>query len=351
MNIVTSVMQVLTPMIAGRLAAALGISPALATTAIGALVPAILAAFTGKASTPAGASALSSVLKAQDPTALGSLAGLLEGPGTASLVQSGTDALSSLLGGSAPSALATAAAKFTGMESSAASSLVGLLTPVVLGSLAQSQKQSGLDADGLAKLLQDQVPNISAALPPGFAGLLGGSGLLDKVPYVARPAPAGPVPSTPIPKAPSFDWLPYAAGIAAALVLYALLARPAAPPVPAPGDKATVSPVATAQAEALRQAQSLVTALTSTLGNIKDSATAQAAVPDLNKATSAIDSLQSLAALLPPEARAPVTQAVAIALSPLLALVSKALAIPGVDATLKPLLDPMVTKLTALAKT
>ncbi|MGQ7396582.1 hypothetical protein ACTGYH_12850, partial [Streptococcus suis] len=87
-----------------------------------------------------------------------------------------------------------------------------------------------LDAGGLAQLLQSQKQNISAALPPAFASLLGGSGLLDSLSSVAKPAAAGPAPRPAAPEAPSFNWLPYAVGIAAALVLYALLAKPAAPP-------------------------------------------------------------------------------------------------------------------------
>lgn len=353
MNIVENAVRVLTPLIASRIAAALGISPALATTAVAALVPAILAALAGKASTPAGASALSQTLGAQDTSVLDQLSGLLEGPGKTDFIQSGTGALSSLLGTTAPAALATAVSKFTGIEPAAASALVGVVAPVVMGSLAQTQRQSGLDARGLAQLLESQKQTIQAALPAGFAGLLGGSGLIDALDTSAKPAPVGPAARPAAPEPQSYGWLPYAIAIAAAVALYVLFAKPSAPPAPAPGEAASTpgaSPVATAQAEALKQAKALFSGLTATLGNIKDAPTAQAAVPNLAAAGKAVDSLQSLAALLPPEARAPVTQAAATALPSLLELVTRALAVPGAEATLRPLLDPILARLTTLAK-
>jgi len=365
MNIPASMIQMLTPMIVNRIAATLGISPGLVTTAIGALVPSLLAALTGKASTPAGAAALSSALGAADPGIMGSLTNMLEGQAKAGLINNGTSALSSLLGGSAPSALAGAIAQFTGVDKTAGSGLVGMLAPIVLGSLAQTQKAQGLDAGSLANLLSEQKANIAAAIPPGFASLLSGTGLLDSVAGNLNPvptaAPAAPriaeaprvsAPSLPsMPDAPAFNWMPWAIGLAGLLALYLLFGRPSMPPVAPQIEKsAAPSPVTVGLAEALKIGKDTVGSLTSTLGNIKDAATAQAAVPALTNASLSLDSLQKLAGVLPPDARAQITALVAGALPNLGPLVTNALSVPGADGILKPLLDAIMAKLTGLSK-
>ena len=84
-----------------------------------------------------------------------------------------------MLGGSSTNALAGALGKFAGLSGTQGSSLLGMLAPVVLGQLGQVQKSSGLDAGGLANLLNSQKDNIAEALPSGFSNLLGGTGLLD----------------------------------------------------------------------------------------------------------------------------------------------------------------------------
>jgi len=376
MNLASTTLQVLTPMIANRIAAALGLSPGIVTTAIGALIPALLAAFAGKTATPAGAAALTSALGASDPGIAGSLGSLLEGPGKTDLITNGTSALSSLLGGSAPSALADAVSKFAGIDQAGSAGLVGVLAPVVMGHLAQTQKAQGLDAGGLANLLAAQKDNIAAAIPPKFANILGDSGLLDSVADnfdpaalsaadaspgappaplaqtaqpVTRPA-APPMPSAP--DAPSFNWMPWAIGLAALFALYWLFGRPAAPPAPAPVEKSAgpSKAVATGLAEALKIGNETIANLTTTLANVKDGATAQAAVPALTSASGSLDSLQRLAAFLPPDARSQVSALAAGALPKLGPLVTNAVAVPGTEGILKPLLDAIVAKLTALSK-
>ena len=75
------------------------------------------------------------------------------------------------------SALGGALSKFTGLGEGAASSLIGTLTPAVLGTLGKVQATQGLDASGLSQLLQSQKENISAALPAELGDLLGKAGV------------------------------------------------------------------------------------------------------------------------------------------------------------------------------
>ena len=55
MNIVSTIMQMLAPVIINKIAASLGVNQGLAGKAIAAIVPAILAGLAGKAATSAGA--------------------------------------------------------------------------------------------------------------------------------------------------------------------------------------------------------------------------------------------------------------------------------------------------------
>ena len=61
-NLVSSVMQFLTPDVVAKIARTLGIDPDLAQKVVAAAVPAILASFGGLAAKPAGAQQLSNAL-------------------------------------------------------------------------------------------------------------------------------------------------------------------------------------------------------------------------------------------------------------------------------------------------
>ncbi len=179
MNIVSMIMSLLTPALISRIAAGLGADNTLVGKAITAALPAILAGLVGKSASPDGLKSLTGALAQQDTGILGNLANILGGPQQAGLATGGGNILGSLLGGGATSALAGAVGKFSGLGDGATKGLLGVLAPVVLGSLANQQKTNNLDASGLASMLAGQKSNIQAAMPAGFSDLLGGSGLLD----------------------------------------------------------------------------------------------------------------------------------------------------------------------------
>ncbi|MEQ1697605.1 MAG: DUF937 domain-containing protein [Hyphomicrobiaceae bacterium] len=353
MNIVTTIMQFITPMIANRIASSLGISNSIVNTAIAAALPAILAALAGKASTPTGAAALSSTLGQQDSNLLGNFASMLGGANQSALVDGGTQALSGLLGGSSTNALTGALAKFTGASAQQTGGLIGMLAPVVLGSLAQTQKSSGLDAGGLAKLLDGQKSNIAAAMPAGFSSLLGGTGLLDSIAGNLKPGAAKiEAPHIPMPKAPSFNWMPWAAG---ALALFGLFyafkpGSVTAPKVAAPAVTAPAIPAIANATAAMDEAKKIFGGLTSQLGSIKDAATAQSALPQLTASSSALDGLTKLAGSLAPDSKTQLKLLVSATMPQLSPLVDTILKIPGAEAILKPVLDGILTKMTGLSK-
>src|SRR5262249_48006605 len=146
---------------------------------IGAVVPALLAGFSKTATQPSGAQMLVDTARQQTGT-LGNFANMLGTGGQSSLTEKGSQMLSVLLGGPSQNALAQAVAKFAGLNQSSAGSLLGILAPVVMGTIGQQRQQGrALDANGITALLSSQKDNIAAALPAGLSNLLGGTGLLD----------------------------------------------------------------------------------------------------------------------------------------------------------------------------
>ena len=104
-NLVSLVMQFLTPDMISRIAAALGLDRNNAQTAIGAAVPALLAGFSGVAAKPGGAQNLVDAIRQQSDR-LDGFANMIGGTGQSSLLDQGSTLLRSLLGGQDQSALA-----------------------------------------------------------------------------------------------------------------------------------------------------------------------------------------------------------------------------------------------------
>jgi len=95
------------------------------------------------------------------------------------------------VGGRDQNALIRAISKFTGLGQGASGSLLGMLAPIVMGTIGQHQSATrALDANGIANLFAGQKDNIAAALPSGFGSLLSGTGLLNSLGDAARTATA-----------------------------------------------------------------------------------------------------------------------------------------------------------------
>ena len=147
-NIVSMAMQYLTPMLVDRIASSLGIQSPMVRSAIAAILPTILAGIAGVASKPGGGRQITDVLGKQNTDILGDLGSIFGGAKQNDVAKSGTDTLRDLLGGNAVSGLTSAVGKFAGIGDAPVQSLVGMLAPVALGTLAKQQKDSGLDAAG-----------------------------------------------------------------------------------------------------------------------------------------------------------------------------------------------------------
>jgi hypothetical protein len=396
-NLVSLVMQFLTPDMIAKIASALGLDRAIAQKAIGGAIPALLSALADVASTPGGARQLSNAVAQQQPGALDSLKNLIEGSGQKAFADTGSSMLSSLLGGTALDAVTQSLGRFAGIGEGASKSLLGMLGPVVLGALGQQQRSAGLDASGLTSLLTSQKDQFAAAIPSGLADQLSATGLFDKVAggirgraaaasaaatrigssaaertaaeasqaaYAARGAAAEAARS-----AASSQWAYWVVGLVAlgALAWYVLaniggdrvaeLPPPTATqPTTKPAGRA-VDTVGLATpnlnvggVNLVNQVNSSVGSLRTALAGITDATSAEAALPKIREATSELDRVGSLSANLAPEGKSALAKLIAGAMPTINELCDKVLATPGVGPVAKPAIDELRGKLDTLAR-
>jgi hypothetical protein len=364
-NLVSLVMQFLTPDMVGRIATALGFDRNKAQSAISGAVPALLAAFNDVATQPGGAQKLADAAR-QQTGSLGNFASALAAGGQSSLLDKGSQLLSSLVGGQNQNALIGAIARFTGLGQGASGSLLGMLAPIVMGTIGQHQSAAGaLDANSIARLFAGQKDNIAAALPSGFGSLLSGTGLLNSLGDAARTATAagseatraatsaaravGQTGQRAVGAAPaaSSNWFYWLAAIAGAAVLLAYFA---------------VRPTEQVVQQGMNQAQNLVVggldigkqitssiaSVRTTLDGVSDVASAQTARPKLQEVTAQIDKVSGAVGQLSADQR----KLLAGLINPLMPafnqMCDKVLAIPGVAEVLKPSVDTLKARLTAL---
>jgi len=363
-NLVSYVMQLLTPDMIGRMAAALGLNRDDAQTGIGAAVPALLAAFSSAAAKPGGAQNLVDSVKRQSGV-LDNLAGMIGGGGQSSLIEKGTGMLGSLLGGQDQSALAGAIGKYAGLGQNASSSLLGMLAPLVMGAIGKQIGTGNLDANSVTGLLTSQKDQIAQALPSGMSRLLGGTGLLDSVTGAAGSAAAAAGQAGRAAAAATGQYAS-AAGRAAAtgsavptwiywVIPLALIAGLAwyllgdridqvAQQEPAPAPSIVVGGV-----DIGKQVNDSLGQVRTSLAGVTDAASARAALPRLQAATAQIDKVGTMVGQLPAEQRQVVGGVVASAMVTIDQMINKVLAIPGIGDVLKPTADNLRTKLAALS--
>jgi len=353
-NLVSLVTQYLTPEMIGRIASALGFDRTPTQKAIIAAIPAILAAFSKVAAQPSGAQRLADVAK-QQSSALDSFANMLGKGGQSSFIDQGSQLLSSLLGGRDQNALAQAVGKFAGLGQDGAGSLLGMLAPVVMGTIAQHQGTRPLDASGISSLLASQKDNIAAAMPAGFSNLLSGTGLLDALGGAARSATAtgseaaraagttgravadSGQRAAGAAAAASRNWLYWLIPILAiAAVLAYLFARP--------GEQGLL----VGGVDIGKQVTDSISSLRTTLDGVTDVASARAALPKLQEVTAQIDRVDGMVGQLSTDQRKLLAGLVNPAMPALNQLFDKVLAIPGVAEVLRPAITVLRAKLAAL---
>jgi len=364
-NIVSLVMQFLTPDMVGRIATALGFDRNKIESVVSSAVPALLAAFNGVATQPGGAQKLADAAR-QQTGSLENFASMLAAGGQSSLLDKGSQLLSSLMGGQDQNALIGAIAKFTGLGQGASGSLLGMLAPIVMGTIGRHQSAAGtLNANGISNLFASQKDNIAAALPSGFGSLLSGTGLLNSLGDAARTATAAGSEAmrtatsaaravgqtgqraADTAAAASSNWLYWLVPLAAAAALLVYFAvRPTEQVV-----QQGMNQVQNAPAPGVdigKQVANNIASVRATLNGVTDVSSAQAALPKLKEATAQIDKTGGEVGQLSAEQR----KLIAAVINPLMPTVNqlcdRVLAIPGVAEVLKPSVDALKAKLTAL---
>jgi outer membrane protein OmpA-like peptidoglycan-associated protein len=157
-----------------KLSSNLGESPASTQKAMEAGVPALLAAMLGKLTGGGGVSSLLSLFNSgsHDGSILGNLGGLLGGSGASNLMDSGKGILQSLLGDKL-GPVSNLIASHAGVQSSSASSLLGLAGPLLMGAIGKASGPGGPTASSLTDLLNSQKASLAGALPSGLGNLVG----------------------------------------------------------------------------------------------------------------------------------------------------------------------------------
>ena len=364
-NLVSIVMQYLTPDMIGRISSAFGLGRNGTSSAIEVAVPTLLAAFAGVATSPGGPQKLADAARKETGT-LDKFAGMFGTASQTSVSERGSQMLASLLGDRDQTALANAVGKYSGLGSAAGGSVLSALAPVVMGAIAQQQGPRGLDAGGIASLLGSQKDSIAAALPSGFGKLLGGTGLLETLGDAARRTAAAGSETTRAAAASvtrtvdntrrsgaaaasaSTNWLLWAIPAAAiAVLLFYLVGRPAEQAV-----QQGVTAVQTLTVGGIdigKQVTDNISNLRTALGGITDAASAQAALPRLRDATSQIDKVSGMVGQLSDGQRKVLAGLVNPVMSTLNPLFDRVLAIPGVAEVIKPTIDVLKSKLATLA--
>ena len=372
-NLVSQIMDFLTPDIISKIAGYFGLDRYSTQKAIGASVPAILAGLVGLSSKPEGAKQLSTVLTQQPSGALDNLRSLASGSEQRTVAENGAGLLSSLFGGGMFNGLAGAVGKFAGIGEGTSKSLLGMLAPLALGSVAQQQRQAGLDANGLANYLASQKDNIAAAMPSGFSNMLSGTGLLDSLGDVwrsgsaAASAGAGRFATSAgeatadvrraaqyaardTSSAQSSGWLPWALGLLVlAGLAWWLTSQPAQRVAEQPATTASQN-LTVGGVNISGQVTSAINSMKSALQGVSDTTSAQAALPRLQQAAAQLDNVSGLATQLPSSGRNALASRVASEIPALDRDFNTVMARPEIAAVLGPEINGLRSKLNALAR-
>ena len=331
--------------------------------------------FSGAAEKPGGAAKLVDAVKQQSGV-LDNFAKMIGSGGQSSLVDTGSRLLTSLLGGADHSALAGAVAKFSGLSQNASGSLLGMLAPIVMGTIGKHIGARNLDANSLAGLLSAQKDQIAQALPSGFGNLLHGTGLLNSLGDAAGKAAAAAGQATTVAAAATDQAAQYVSSAARAVSTTGQRAAGAAtsaiptwlywlvPLVVLAGvlwyllnkqpEQVTQQPVTPTQSVVVggvdvgKQLNDNLTALRTSLQGITDESSAKAALPKLQDVKTEVDKVANLVGQLSPEQRKFIVGLVGPAMATLNQLFDKVLAIPGVAEVLKPTIDALKANLRTL---
>jgi OmpA-OmpF porin, OOP family len=143
--------------------------------ALAAALPAVLGGIVNKVSTNDGAKNLMDLLLQgkHDGGILDNFSNIIGNSSqTQGLIQSGNGLLKSLVGDKV-SGIVNVISTISGISSGSISSLLGIITPLFMGTIGRQVSTNNLGLSGLTSLLSSQIPFIKETLPATLASVLG----------------------------------------------------------------------------------------------------------------------------------------------------------------------------------
>lgn len=358
MNLVKLITDQISSDAIAKLCSILGIDRETADSAIAAAVPTMLAGIGGLASSEDGVRKISGTLNNLDDSMFGNFDRLIGGDASA-LRQKGGGLLSSLFGDSLYGGIATAISRYTGMGPEAIKGLLAYLAPVVLGRVASQWQNQGGTPGALKNLFADQKRYIEDALPAGFS-LSDVSGI-GRLGDLGRSATHAAKSAETASRSLASTLIPLALLAAGAVLIWnvwrsrpeqqaevkpaiedteAVVAmKPVAPEIVAPD--IAIPEIGTLQ----QQMTNMFESLNTTFAGIKDAASAEAALPQLEQVSPQIDQLNTMWQRLPAAGRTTLTSLLGENVGKIKQQAEQILALPGLADRIKALITEIVRKL------
>jgi hypothetical protein len=317
--------------------------------AVNGAVSGVLDGLLSSSSIEGGATNLVNTLGGMDDGLLGNFANMLSGGDHSSLIGTGTKLLGSLMGKGVVSKIAIAIAGFSGIKSKSATSLIGLVAPLILSVIRKKMSSDNLDANGLLSMLQGQKDNISKAMPADMLSITDNAKTeTDKTPRME---------TTQRPRYGKLLWIPIflLIGLLSYFLLPKLLPYDSELDAPLTSDTDdTISAIDNEPSDYVNIGSDLgniVNSVTDTLGTVTDADTATKAAVQITEATSKISTLSEVFNKLPGPAKSTISSLAENKISTLESLINKVVAIPAVGPILKPSLDTLMQTLASFSTT
>ncbi len=325
MNIVEIVKIYVSGPVLTQVSLLLGTTESTARSAVSTAVTSLLSSFSSLAATPSGGQKLIGTLERFDPRTGPASAWLNERPDI--LAERGAGMAESLLGSGGISGVVDMLTRTYGVTTGAANRLLGFLTPTLLGVIARQFTGRPITPGTLGAYFSEQRAQIAAAAP------------IDP----SRPEPVGRMRATGRAFARSAPqrsrWaLPMILALTAiALMVFASRPRKIS-------QEPEVRDLPTQLSLDLREA---VGAVTGALSEVRDSATAETALPKIEQAKGRVEEIRARASQLPPADKSKFDQLVQPQVRALERQSERVATIPGAGEKIKPVLDDLISRISA----
>jgi hypothetical protein len=324
MNLVETIQNQLSGPVVSELGSMMGTSEGATRSVLGAAVPSLLSWFSRMASsTDGGAERLVDAVQRMNPRAPGSIAGMVDQRPDQVSAQ-GSSLAESLVGNAGVTNIVSSLGRSVGVAPDAAKKLIGFLTPTVLGGIWRLFAGRAVNVQSLKSFFSGQEASLGRATPAAWAGEPGAG--MDRAEAAVR---------APVKRGRSVIPAVVALTVVALVVF---LARSRMPTSAMRGPTDTFSRLG----DDLKEN---VGSVTTTLGSIKDEASADAAVPALQSEMKTLDRIRATAAHLPEDARAKFDALLQDGVGAIREQGDRLASIPGVGKTIQPLLDDFVARL------